>query len=87
MALPIRGGLSHGDYEVKNSKAAPLSDSSSLIFYYLFDDWYTSYSLVAKKEHQYSAQLDSLVCDPESSCIFCLPLLHNADNGIAQRNV
>ena len=39
-----------------------LSDSPSSLFYYLFDDWYTSYALVAKKEQQYAAQLGNLVC-------------------------
>lgn len=37
------------------------ADSSSLLFYYLFDDWYTSYALVAKNEYQYAHQLEKLV--------------------------
>ena len=36
-------------------------DSPSLLLYYLFDDWYTSYSLVAKSDHEYKRQLDSIV--------------------------
>ncbi|MCJ1399472.1 hypothetical protein MMC11_002674 [Xylographa trunciseda] len=36
------------------------ADVPSLLFYYLFDDWYTSYSLVARKEHQYGSQLELL---------------------------
>jgi hypothetical protein len=36
-------------------------EKSSLLFYYLFDDWYTTYSLVARKEHQYGIRLERLV--------------------------
>jgi len=35
-------------------------ESPSLLFYYLFDDWITSYSLVAKREHKYGAALEVL---------------------------
>ncbi len=38
-----------------------IADSPSLLFYYLFDDWYTSYALVAKSEHQYAMELEKLV--------------------------
>lgn len=61
MTLPIRGGLTSGLGDTKDSNIGPLADASSLLFYYLFDDWYTSYSLVARKEHQYGAQLTHLV--------------------------
>ncbi|KAI9676963.1 MAG: hypothetical protein M1817_006802 [Caeruleum heppii] len=30
------------------------------LFYYLFDDWYADYGLVARKEHQYGAELEIL---------------------------
>lgn len=36
-------------------------DGSSLLFYYIFDDWVTSYRLVARREHKYGAYLDDLV--------------------------
>lgn len=36
-------------------------ESPSLLFYYLFDDWATSYSLVIRREHSYSAALDKIV--------------------------
>lgn len=61
MALPIRGSLTSGEDGTKDRKPTSMGDDSSLLFYYLFDDWYTSYSLVARKEHQYSAQLEDLV--------------------------
>ena len=54
--LDIRPGMQSN----LNSKVT-LYDSSGLLFYYLFDDWYTTYALVAKKEQQYAARLQSLV--------------------------
>lgn len=41
-----------------------IADSPGLLFYYLFDDWYTSYALVAKKEQHYAARLERLVRCP-----------------------
>ena len=35
-------------------------DSPSLLLYYLFDDWYTSYSLVAKSDHEYRKRLEHI---------------------------
>ena len=40
------------------------SEASSKLFYYIFDDWTTSYSLVAEGEHQYGTQLENLVFFP-----------------------
>lgn len=37
------------------------ADSPSLLLYYLFDDWVTSYALVARREHPYGAELEKLV--------------------------
>ena len=54
--LDIRPGMQSN----LNSKVTML-DSPGLLFYYLFDDWYTSYALVAKKEQQYAARLEDLV--------------------------
>ena len=55
-ALSIRSGLP------KTTANEPeISEAPSLLFHYLFDDWYTSYSLVAKQEHQYGKQLGNLV--------------------------
>lgn len=49
-----------------NSGEPPVTDSDapSLLLYYLFDDWYTTYSLVARSEHQYGVQLDRIVGNP-----------------------
>lgn len=55
-ALDIRPGLSSN-----RQSTIDIKDSSSLLFYYIFDDWYTTYALVAKEEHQYGHQLEQLV--------------------------
>lgn len=36
-------------------------DGPSLLFYYIFDDWMSSFGLVAKREHKYSVLLEDLV--------------------------
>lgn len=36
-------------------------DGPSLLFYYIFDDWVSSYGLIAKREHQYGKALEELV--------------------------
>ena len=57
--LDIRPGLSSNQ-----DSTIDIKDSPSLLFYYLFDDWYTSYGLVAKHEQQYAQQLEGLVGPP-----------------------
>lgn len=57
ITLPIRNRV--GDSEEETAHRS--TDSPGLLFYYLFEDWYTTYSLVARREHQYAAQLDKLV--------------------------
>ena len=37
----------------------------SLLFYYLFDDWYSTYGLITRKEQRYSAVLNELVRDSQ----------------------
>lgn len=36
-------------------------DGPSLLFYYIFDDWVSSYGLIAQREHQYGKALEELV--------------------------
>lgn len=36
-------------------------DGPGLILYYMFDDWVSSYRLVARREHKYGALLDEIV--------------------------
>ena len=57
--LDIRPGLSSNQ-----TSDITIADSPGLLFYYLFDDWYTSYALVAKEEHQYAGLLEDLVGFP-----------------------
>lgn len=54
MTLPFRTGPQPLDNTPENNPA-------SLLFYYLFDDWHTTYSLVARREHRYGEQLEQLV--------------------------
>ena len=46
------------------------SDSPSLLLYYLFDDWFTTYSLVARSEHQYGVELDKVVGKNATKVLF-----------------
>ena len=40
-----------------------LSESEpSLLFYYLFDDWYSSWSLAIERKHPYTRRMRKLVC-------------------------
>lgn len=38
-------------------------DGPSLLLYYIFDDWVSSYGLIAKREHQYGQVLEELVSE------------------------
>lgn len=53
MTLGIRSGVQATD--------GKLSDAPGLLFYYLFDDWYPTYSLVTRDKNQYTAKLEILV--------------------------
>jgi len=75
--LDIRPGL-----ESNQQSNIKIADSPSILFYYLFDDWYTSYALVAKSEHQYAHQLETLVSHYEFSKHTLCPNV-----GSAQRHV
>lgn len=44
-------------------------EAPSLLFYYIFDDWVTNYSLVIGREHSYSWALENLVRDTQFLCI------------------
>ncbi|OCK82651.1 hypothetical protein K432DRAFT_433379 [Lepidopterella palustris CBS 459.81] len=56
ITLPIRKRVGDSEEETIHRP----SDSPGLLFYYLFEDWYTTYSVVARREHQYAAELDRL---------------------------
>ncbi|KAI9738607.1 MAG: hypothetical protein M1834_008111 [Cirrosporium novae-zelandiae] len=59
LALPIRHGLPVSRQSNHNGDAAA-KNKASLLFYYLFDDWFSSYGLVARREHQYGTRLEIL---------------------------
>ena len=61
--LDIRSGLGLSNNDESSETGSFVTENgSSLLFYYLFDDWYLSYGLVARKEQQYGARLTELVC-------------------------
>lgn len=55
--LPIRKRL--GDTEEETAHRT--SDAPGLLFYYLFENWFNSYSLVTRKESRYGIELDNVV--------------------------
>ncbi|KAL5393486.1 hypothetical protein DPSP01_000302 [Paraphaeosphaeria sporulosa] len=54
--LPIRHRIGNSDEETAHRP----TDAPGLLFYYLFEDWFTTYSLVTRREHGYAAELDRL---------------------------
>ncbi|KAG8533391.1 uncharacterized protein KY384_002174 [Bacidia gigantensis] len=54
--LDIRPGLLTFE-----GSSVTIADSAGLLFHYLFDDWYTTYALVARQGDQYANVLDILV--------------------------
>lgn len=57
----IRGTSSSVNSPSSQSDRSSADESASLLFFYIFDDWYSTYGLVARKEQQYSAELNNLV--------------------------
>lgn len=43
-----------------SDNTTPTTESASLLLYYLFDDWITTYSLVARRQHPYGSELEQL---------------------------
>ena len=56
MQLPLRTRL--GDTEEETAHRP--TDVPGLLFYYLFDDWLNTYSIIARREHRYAAELSRL---------------------------
>lgn len=56
MKLAIRSRSQEVERGVSSAK-----DAQGLLFYYLYDDWYATYGLVAREEHQYGAKLEEIV--------------------------
>ncbi len=62
LILHLRSNIELGDDVVSESSEKFVAQNGpSLLFYYLFDDWYLSYGLVTRKEQQYGTILDNLV--------------------------
>lgn len=74
--LPIRHRVGNSEEETAHRS----TDSPGLLFYYLFEDWFTTYSLVTRREHGYAAELDRLV----SVTIYVE--YHVTDKSLAKRN-
>jgi hypothetical protein len=55
--LPIRRRL--GD--TKEETAHRDKDAPGLLFYYLFENWFNSYSLITRRESRYGMELEKLV--------------------------
>ncbi|KAH0536418.1 hypothetical protein FGG08_006716 [Glutinoglossum americanum] len=45
---------------IRKADGGSAGDAPSLLFYYLFDDWYTTYSLVVRGQHKYGEKLRNL---------------------------
>ncbi|KAF2740028.1 hypothetical protein EJ04DRAFT_483588 [Polyplosphaeria fusca] len=56
LQLPIRHRIGNSEEETAHRS----TDAPGLLFYYLFEDWFTTYSLVTRREHGYAAELDRL---------------------------
>jgi len=52
----------------------PLADTPGLLFYYLFENWQNSYTLITRKESRYGTELSSLRRE-----MFTSPRLHHID--------
>ncbi|KAF1953327.1 hypothetical protein CC80DRAFT_527324 [Byssothecium circinans] len=56
MMLPIRHRIGNSTEETAHRP----TDAPGLLFYYLFEDWFTTYDLVTRRQHGYAAELDRL---------------------------
>lgn len=54
--LPLRSRLGH----TREESAHRASDTPGLLFYYLFENWHNSYTLITRKESRYGLELSSL---------------------------
>ena len=62
MILNLRQSIKFGEDGLSEQSEEFIAENgASLLFYYLFDDWYLSYGLVARQEHQYGAIMNELV--------------------------
>ena len=64
--VPVRHNKKNGEANARNVS----TDACGMLFYYLFDDWYTSYRLLAKQDHEYGHRLNEMVgsVEPPEKC-------------------
>lgn len=62
--LPIRNRVGNSDEETAHRP----TDAPGLLFYYLFEDWGTTFNLISRRDHGYGAELDRLVRHTFPSC-------------------
>jgi hypothetical protein len=55
--LPIRNRVGNSEEETAHRN----TDAPGLLFYYLFEDWGTTFNLISRRDHGYGAELDRLV--------------------------
>ena len=80
MAVQVRSGRKTS---LGESQLYP-EDSPSLLMFYLFDDWYTSYSLVAKSDHEYRRQLNTIRWEMfQSAQLYHVHKLHSLGRQLA----
>ena len=57
LVLPLRTRIGDSEQEAQHRA----SDVPGLLFYYLFDDWLSIYSLIARSDNRYAVELNNLV--------------------------
>lgn len=58
--MKIRPDLTASSSTSDPTPGSDLLQSSSLLFYYLFDDWMTTYALISRREHPYQQNLEQV---------------------------
>ena len=64
--LDIRPG-----FQLSQGTTVQMEEAAGLLFYYIFDDWHTTYALVAREEQQYAHVLQEIVGTSHPT-FFCL---------------
>lgn len=60
MSVMIRPERSASPATAKAMSESERMETASLLFYYLFDDWMTTYALIAQREHSYRQSLEDV---------------------------
>lgn len=56
----MKVGVRFYERSKKSEDASYATEAASLLFYYLFDDWLTTYALIAQRAHPYRTKLEKL---------------------------